>query len=1787
MLPVRRRHTVFAVFFALCWFWLAWAVPRASRVLHERLQPLLSRQLRQPVGLGGVQLHPMLLSVSFRDLRVGPAAGSAPDVPPLFACDRWTVQLVPFRWRDSYPWIAFSFGVSFVENPRISLPPPGPSAGGPPPWERIPVKAPWFLHHITWTGGRVSVAGGPATPAFEWRDVAGELGSTPEGTRLQARGTGDWGALALAATLHPTRRWSLRADVDGLPLRRLSDWRPAAGRLDGVARVAFQAGASGTKGHAPEWSADVSFDGGLWTPPPDSPVAAPVTFEGSLSADRRQVRFGAFRLLGGLLKAEGRVADPWGPDARWDARVTAADSSLAAAARLLPDGHPLSAWKDGRLDLDARVSGPAAAPRVEARAALRGAVWGAVALPPVEATVRVSTLSLNVDASLLGGRLAVSGLFAPPQGRTERAWNARFQNLRLGEWTRLNRWGEIDGVLGGRARLRGGPSPSAHGDIVLQKLVWGSHREEQPLTAEFSYQDGGLVARGLNNALTVRFRKEADRLDLAELSFELPSGLQLNASGSVSGPDHRLDFTGRLHNWALRDVPFLLARHPGITGTFGLEGTLTGTRESPVVEGRLQVRDFRVDDRAAPLDADAALRWTREDWSVQDLRAGTVLTASAKGHASGAWDVEADLAAADVRGLAPLLAPGVESGGTLDGHVRLSAGPGGRLRNGEGRFAWSEGRWGAVAFQGADTAFHVDAAGFALEHLEVRQSSGSWRAQGVFPLGPDDAPWQTSVQFKHFAAGRAVLDGEINADGRSSGKPRRWSGRWSSPNFWVNGLAVGAPGGRLAWDGRRFSVSDLHGGFGLGGRLSVDFRERSLEGALTLRGLSLAEWGPRWGVTSPLLSSGRLDADLSVRGPIAGPSADFDAAWKDVRWNGLPLDASARGRAEPGTVRLDALRLESPEGGAVEGEGALRWASATSTAAAAATGPDVDLALRLLRVPAATALRAAGLKTAWKGTFDGTLAWRGPLSAPEVTGGLEGGPLEWGASRLTGWRTSIAFRDRELRFTDFSARTPEGLWNLRDGSRFIFTGPGEGRLHLVGDLRNIHLGPISLFGGLEAVGRWTSSPAVSLDCSLRAQSLWVNQQRFDQDIAQMKWEGGRITFVPAPGGLQQVAGTVHLEALPQVRFEEFTLWEGGEKRFWMDGTVGPEAWDFRLQGWRLPAATLIGLADWDVPVEGLLDVSLRGTGSAAKPRVDGAIVGENGSLGRIPYDRFEAFVLWNGPVLEIKDLLATRKGGYVVKGEGRVPLAADASSQDWDFSLKLTNGNLNVLTDVWPDCRAARGDFRGELTFRPGPEGIRSSGYLIVEDGEIKADRYFRHASDLNARLLLKDNRLVFENFSGRVGAGRLLVQGTMGVRGFNITDYDLTVESVGSRGVAVEAPQLAVPPGPLLKRFSVLRESLESTSRGEPLVYLKLTGPDGEQLVQGTVVLNDTQFTYPPAKKLALREGTWWAEFLNETNWDIVFKCGDDTWYRNEYVNVLVRGQMRLEGKRRAFRGSGKVETDRGVITYLGQGFRVKHVAFEVVTDTRAALGAETAVTPYLWGEAERSAVTPDQRNFSTPDTILMVVDRAPLGEIQPRFISRNNPGLSSERVAQLALGLTQEKQLTPAERDQLLRAGLVQLVGTTAGPLATRLAQRFGIDILYPIYEPPETVSTGLPGSIPGVPVTAAEAAAAPGLRDLSHLLQGTGASAGIQLSDRVFGVYKFKVDQTENQSYFRDELELIYRVRGNLHLRASTELDTEKLLGQPPNRQAVIENQWRFGQPPPARPSEPSQNPPAATP
>jgi len=1345
----------------------------------------------------------------------------------------------------------------------------------------------------------------------------------------------------------------------------------------------------------------------------------------------------------------------------------------------------------------------------------------------------------------------------------------------MGEWARLNRWGNISGTVSGKARLRKGPAfdlrtLEADGFLKVDRFAWGVHKETAPISGRLSFKKGQLLIQDLSNLFRLNASFSPEKTVLSELELSLPSGMTLSANGTVEGPERTLSLQASVKRMPVRDLPMLLERYPEISGSIDFDGRLSGTAAAPVFTGTGDLNVLKLRRTSDPVDAHTDVHWTNEEFALSPWRVGSAWEGQLRWADRHGWDARLKAVDGDARFLGDLILLDAPLEGKINGDFHLNVSQKG-VSNWEGTadVTWTRGKWGSLPFDKVRGAAKISGGVLSLKGFDVSQPSGSVHLEGALPLGKKTTvPSSFTAQFKHFVLPSLTLDGELHVSAGDTTVTGRPHGEFRSPNFWVNGIGLGSASGKFQWDGTDLRLAELRIGEDLRAEVSLNPGQRSLRGQLLVQEAEMSAWAPRWGMAHPLLRSGRVNAVLNWEGPWKAPRNTFRITWKNAAWTGAPFDISMKGSWDGQRVELEDIHAgPSGQPASLAGRGTVSFDAEKRSA------PQIDLAVNLTGFPVH---HLFGAQPDWKLPVDGRFTWRGPLTRPVLSGTFSGGENNFGNFMLRKWQGTVQWQNKELQFSDFTVETPDGFFRLKNGSRILMTQAGQGHFQMLGDMRNVHLGPLTFFGGMELAGQWKNSPVPRIDCNLRALSLWVNQHRFDQDLARLSWSGRELRFTPVPGTLQQLAGAVHFNQWPQLHFENLTLTELGQRRFWVQGEIGPQRWEFDVEGLGLDAETVIGLADMDFPVDGSLNVRVKGKGSPQAPEIEGDIIGEKGRFGRLPFDLATAHVYWNGSLLEISHLEAARKGRYLLKGGGRIPVSSDESetAKGMSFSVQIANGDMAVVQDLWPDCAVAKGSFHGELRLRPGVGGMQTSGHLVVENAEMKARKYFREITDLNARLLIRDNRLVFENLSARVGHGRLLIRGDLGLDGFDITDYNLTAESLGRPGISIEIPQLAVPPGPLLKRFSLLRESLENVSRGSPMVYLALTGPDGEQTLRGTIILEDTQFTYPPAKKVALKSGSWYYDFWNELNWDVLFKTADDTWYRNEFVNVQVKGNVRVFGPRKDIRAAGRIDTSRGVISYLGQSYQIKQGGFEVVTDTRAAV-ADRATVPYLWTEADRAAIILD-RGVPTPDTITMIVDRAPLGELQPRFLSRNNPGWSSDQVAKKTLGLS-EDQFTPLERDQLLRAGLVQLLGSTAGPLASRIAQRFGIDILYPIYEPEDSQLVQTPARATPVP-----------RGDILNLLQGTGASAGMQLSNRVFGLYKFKMDQMQNQLFFRDEIELVYRIRGNLHLRASTELDTEKLLGQPPNRQAILENQWRFGQPKPPAPKDKNQpTPPSGQP
>lgn len=1739
--------------------WVFWLRPEAELWLKVKLETVLSEQLGQDVRLGSLSIHPLLLRVVAEEVRVGPSQD------PLFTCQRWTFYTATAAESNPFSFFRLTLSRSEVDRATLRWPAPGDH-----PFQISLQKLNALpFHQLTWKNASVLVPLGPQDPVLSINQFQGVLEITPLGVYLSVGGNSSIGKFMAKGRGTISFKGGFRsldvyggATLDKVPLEFISARIPARyGRWLGTGFLFGDVSIKGFRGDSfalkdLNWTAGATLSKAIWFPPTSLPKDRGIPVEGPVGFKDGRVHFNSLRFFNSL-EVSGSVAmDPKGD---WDVSWKGTGIPLGDVAE--SGVHILrSLPSKGIVGTEGKITGTLAHPEVEWTANLKGVGYPGFLLPDVAMGGQWKDNWFSLKTEGISGQLAISGTLPPPGASFPtggRVWTVRASNLDLESLAKQNGWIRVRGLMNGSLSFvgpAGGPHslPEADGTLRIDDFAWGIHQETAPVLGRLTLDRHGFRVQGEQKTFDLEIQRSTGVWRVDQLLYEA-GDLRLWGRGYLMDENGQMQLEGGVSGFPLADVPPLAKRFPAVEGRVSTEGRLHGRWNDPVFSGTILVEGARWRPGGRLHRGAADFRGGRGGFSVSRFQwdehvrgEGTWLFGK-----GGRLTAEVDKASGDA--LFDFFTGSDSVHGIYSGKVSLASGdqPG---WEGWARFSGEKGGWGTTAFDQAKGVLYFRGPRIDLESLEftqknraidpvdgdtlqagesrLNQKDGVFRATGEARLRPIDPAspgavwdWRLAGELSHFVTGSLGVSAAWTAHGHRRSREGTGAGFLHASTVTLHRLGdssepiarLGDMTARLSWSPTLWRVEDFSMDQGVRAQVEMDQGTQGLVGQVQMTDLSPSAIFP--GLSSGAeVRFGRVNGTGALSGTWASPRGDLSMVFSGAGWKDFDL----------------------------EGETQAVWNGSGAI-------PRLSFALK-----------------------DRSGQWKGQLS-----GGLEADPqgkkltldgqLQRGDQSPYSWEGKFLVVGSTVSVQEAVLLTSEGRWNLRPGSTFSHGNNGAWTFHLKNDLRNIHLGPLQLFGGLSLDGKWMPQDR-AVTGRIGAESLWINQRFLDQDMAEVRMSTEAVTFVPMAGVRSFVQGRVRLHRWPQIFFENLTLWDSGQRRMVLAGELGPAQWDFSLQGWGLQAETLLTLADFDWPIIGPWTVKVRGKGSLQEPEVQAEISGGPGRIGPLPYDRLEAQAHWEGEWVKIRDVRLSKRKGYLLTGDGRFPVRKRNEEDpsvvsETEFNFLLAEGNLAVLKDVWPLCRSARGSFSGDVRMEPAKPFPRVTGAFQLQDGRMDLESYAPKVRDLNAALTFQNDRMRVEHARARVGSGWIEMAGDMTLHGLSPVEYDLAIQSDGKRGVSVEVPQLSVPPGPLLGHFSFFSEKLKGISYGEPRVSLRVKGIHGQHVISGTAVLEETHFTYPPAKDgfSAIPGPSWWRNFWRLAGWDIRFKTGKETWYRNEYLNVRLDGGLHLVGHSGSWALNGRVGSTEGVINYLGQLFQVQRGDFEVVTEERPALGA-SGILPYVSGEAERVVTTVDPRGLSTDDTISMVVDRALLGEIQPRFVSRNNPDLASDRVAMKALGLSSEQQGTPADRDQLFRAGLVQLVGSSAAPLANRLAQKFGIGMISPIYEPPETQETAPTGAPAATPKNGQATNASP----LTDYLRGAGASARIRLTDRLSGVYKVKLDEAKNQTYFRDQIELILRVKGSLFVRASSELDSQSLLGQPPERRAVLENQWRFGLP-----------------
>src|SRR5258706_7542147 len=327
---------------------------------------------------------------------------------------------------------------------------------------------------------------------------------------------------------------------------------------------------------------------------------------------------------------------------------------------------------------------------------------------------------------------------------------------------------------------------------------------------------------------------------------------------------------------------------------------------------------------------------------------------------------------------------------------------------------------------------------------------------------------------------------------------------------------------------------------------------------------------------------------------------------------------------------------------------------------------------------------------------------------------------------------SATWENGEWDLSGIKVESGSGYAKLLKGSRAFVDAQKSGRLHLVLDARNLHAGVITFFGGVELTGSWKNSENSEEQANLVkefdvfARSLWINQFFLNGNITHMSLRKGAIEFSPIVGAGQQVSGFLNYEKFPSMQLKDLRLVENGKERFYMDGEIGTEKWDFNLRAKDIDANIIRALFDTTWPTTGPMEIKMVGKGSVHDPDINADVVWRNGSFGILPLDNANCHLAYKNGVVLIDNFLAVKKKGYQLSGKMKFGTGLNEKSarEKTDIDVKIEKGDLSFLKQVWKECKKSKGSFEGELKLGESRGERLVSGFFRVHDAQLETDSY-------------------------------------------------------------------------------------------------------------------------------------------------------------------------------------------------------------------------------------------------------------------------------------------------------------------------------------------------------------------------------------------------------------------------------------------------------------------------------
>jgi autotransporter translocation and assembly factor TamB len=1523
------------------------------------------------------------------------------------------------------------------------------------------------------------------------------------------------------------------------------------------------------------------------------PHAPPLQLNGSLVLKKNRLQFSHFSVgaENTLFKVAGFVL-PFAAAPQIDVQAHSPKVDLSLVSRYgvgsSTRSMPLSGIGDCLLSVKGSVKRPMILLQLKVP---EGHLWK---WPFQAATIQIRGHShqWEVDPSSLkiwDGRLSVKGHLTAGQASLQLTG----EELSLPSASLLPPGEMVKGRLNFSATAQG-PADNLHttGSFWANGFAW-VRSPERALRGDFDITSTRFQLQGGSEDDAVQVRLKGARtpklITLENLFIQLSEVKTVSVYGLIQPLTSKLRLMINARNISLADdIPFLASRAPTLGGHADLQGTFEGPFDQPVFKADVQSHNFKAGVLPAT-QASAAIRWTPQELLVDSFRIEPGYAGSYRTTLSGPlkWELKLTLAKAQAALIAALLGKQQPVAGTLSGNIALIKADG---LKGTGSVNFTDGSIGKWTVPQGALRFSLKGRSLDLQRLSWVTSQGKAEFKG-------DATWELPPEGR--TLGKIFYRGEGQLASVKEGStwtiPSKLKGSINPLDQWSGELDLSAPAPRLQGktgppiSGKiRWAPTVLHWeGFRWGPTLSsqgsLQFGDNgALNGQIKAVALDLAQWQTLFLTDIKEPAQGTLNGTLTLSGTMSDPFLQLTGAVKKGVWRAFRFETGVEGRWKNNS--LEPLILD----GLLQTGGRARFQGRVSLADETASG-----SLELNDFELKPIAESLSFPKPLEGKARGTFTVSGSLSQLRFAGHLEGHSITYGTAAQNPLKLQSLIMDVKLEpsaqsnhitrlsITQAIAKTQEEEIRLQPGSYVEFAGPREAKMKLGSEIRNLHLGVFTLFGGLDINGTWKIQPeGFALQGDLFTRSLFINDYQLEQGHVQASYYNRVLSFEPPALGRSLVTGTVDFQKMPQLRFKDFAVSGRGHTGLRLNGDIGPSLWNFTMSGEGLDLSTLGGLAGFPYPLSGSADTKIKGTGDFAHPNVEGTLDVRDGRAIGLDFKTGTATFAWQGQRMTFTKLQMSDPGRYTLTGTGVFPVAAKnpkrpTEDKTIDFTLRLIDSNLGLLQSVSKDVRSAEGSVSALVQVKGSIDAPQLKGSIRVKNGDVVGAHYIRHLRDFQLAADFDGNNLILSEFSGVSSKGSFKGGGRITFSGFEPKFYDLALDIPSSKGIEVTVPELAIPESPLAKKLKFLTQASQCDVKGK----VTFKGPADAPVFTAQVGLSRGHFTFPPSKKNPPPPA--FMEWVRRIIWDVDLRFSDDAWFENELVEANLLGNLAINGTSDKLRVDGGMDIAAGKISYLGVEFDIRQARFEIHSTDN---GSNIVTTPYIRGIADSRVPTIDTvTGSSVEDIVTLTINFAPINEIKPQLRSSLDPGLAQDKLLARVSQLEMEN-LTPQERTYLYQQQMVRLIDTSlATPLARSVLKKTGLvdEVRVSRVINPSAQSTLIDPANPSA-----------GQQDTAtNLLAGTKYTVAKNLSSRLSLGYGVRFEQTLNSDLtnkldLRSDVEMSYRFLSNIYLRGSFDLPNQNPSALP-ERKVTIEPHWRFGwwgntnkpKPKPAKPETPA--------